>query len=141
MKVLLPIDGSKPSLNAAKYVAQLATNSRSPTVVTLVSVHDDAGLGHIKQFVAKSVVDDYLRELSEKELKAAQKVLDAARVKHNMSIKRGHIAEEIMALANKDKVDMIVMGAKGRSGFVDALIGSVAQRVSSSAKQPVLLIK
>lgn len=141
MKVLLPIDGSKPSLNAAKYVAQLAKNSRSPTVVTLVSVHDDAGLGHIKQFVAKSVVDDYLRELSENELKAAQKVLDAARVKHNMAIKRGHIAEEIMALANKDKVDMIVMGAKGRSGFVDALIGSVAQRVSSSAKQPVLLIK
>ena len=141
MKVLLPIDGSKPSLNAAKYVAQLAKNSRSPTVVTLVSVHDDAGLGHIKQFVAKSVVDDYLRELSEKELKAAQKVLDAARVKHNMAIKRGHIAEEIMALANKDKVDMIVLGAKGRSGFVDALIGSVAQRVSSSAKQPVLLIK
>lgn len=141
MKVLLPIDGSKSSLNAAKYVAQLAKNSRSPTVVTLVSVHDDAGLGHIRQFVAKSVVDDYLRELSEKDLKAAQKVLDAARVKHNMAIKRGHIAEEIMAIANKDKVDMIVMGTKGRSGFVDVLIGSVAQRVSSSAKQPVLLIK
>jgi len=33
------------------------------------------------------------------------------------------------------------MGAKGRSGFVDILVGSVAQKVSSSAKQPVLLIK
>ena len=141
MKVLLPIDGSKSSLNAAKYVAQLAKNSRSPTVVTLVSVHDDAGLGHIKQFVAKSVVDDYLRELSEKDLKAAQKVLDAAGVKHSIVIKRGHISDEIMALANKDKVDLIVMGAKGRSGFVDALMGSVAQRISSCAKQPVLLIK
>ena len=141
MKRLLPIDGSKSSLNAAKYTSKMAKNSRSPVSVTLISVHDDIGLGHVKQFVAKSVVDDYLRELSEKELKAAQKVLDAARVKHNMAIKRGHIAEEIMALANKDKVDMIVMGAKGRSGFVDVLIGSAAQRVSSSAKQPVLLIK
>lgn len=141
MKILLPIDGSKSSLNAAKYTSKMAKNSRSPVSVTLISVHDDIGLGHVKQFVAKSVVDDYLRELSKKELKAAQKVLDAARVKHNMAIKRGHIAEEIMALANKDKVDMIVMGAKGRSGFVDVLIGSVAQRVSSSAKQPVLLIK
>jgi nucleotide-binding universal stress UspA family protein len=46
-----------------------------------------------------------------------------------------------MALANKDKVDLIVMGAKGRSGFLDILMGSVAQRISSSAKQPVLLIK
>lgn len=141
MKILLPIDGSKSSLNAAKYVVKMAKNSRSPVSVTLVSVHDDLGLGHVKQFVAKSVVDDYLREVSEKELKAAQKVLDSARVKHNMAIKRGHIAEEIIALANKDKVDMIVMGSKGRSGFIDALMGSVAQRISSLAKQPVLLIK
>ena len=141
MKVLLPVDGSKSSLNAAKYVAKLAKNSRSPVKVTLVSIHDDIGLGHVKQFVSKSVVDDYLREVSEKDLKPAQKVLDAARVKHNMVIKRGHVAEEIVALANKDKVDMIVMGAKGRSGFLDVLMGSVAQRVSSASKQPVLLIK
>jgi nucleotide-binding universal stress UspA family protein len=46
-----------------------------------------------------------------------------------------------MALANKDKVDLIVMGTKGRSGFLDILMGSVAQRISGSAKQPVLLIK
>lgn len=141
MKILLPIDGSKPSLNAAKYVAKMAKNSRSPVTVILVSVHDDAGLGHVKQFVAKSVIDDYLRKVSEKELKASQKVLDAASVKHNMAIKRGHIAEEIIALANRDKVDLIVMGAKGRSGLVDVLMGSVAQRISSSAKQPVLLVK
>lgn len=141
MKILLPIDGSKSSLNAAKYVTKFAKNSRSPVSVTLVSVHDDVGLGHVKQFVAKGVIDDYLREVSEKELKAAQKVLDTARIKHNMVIKRGHIAEEIISLANKDKVDLIVMGTKGRSSFVDVLIGSVAQRVSSSAKQAVLLIK
>ena len=141
MKILLPIDGSRSSLNAAKYVAKFAKNSRSPVKVTLVSVHDDVGLGHVKQFVAKSVIDDYLREVSEKELKAAQKVLDTARIKHNMVIKRGNISEEIISLASKDKVDLIIMGAKGRSSFVDVLIGSVAQRVSSSAKQAVLLVK
>ncbi len=141
MKILLPIDGSKASLNAAKYVAKFAKNSRSPVTVTLANIHDDAGLNHVKQFVAKNVVDDYLREISEKELKPAQKVLDAAGVKHTMVIKRGHISNEIMALANKDKVDLIVMGAKGRSGLLDILMGSVAQRVLSSAKQPVLLVK
>jgi nucleotide-binding universal stress UspA family protein len=141
MKILLPIDGSKSSLNAAKYVVKLAKNSRSPVSVTLVSVHDDIGLSHVKQFVSKSVVDDYLREISEKELAPVQKILATAGIKHNMAIKRGHISAEIIALANKDKVDMIVMGVKGRSGLLDVLIGSVAQRVSSSAKQPVLLVK
>jgi len=141
MKILIPVDGSKPSLNAVKYVVKLAKNSRSPVNVILVSVHDDVGLNHVKQFVSKSVVDDYLKEISEKELKSAQKVLAAAGVKHNTAIKHGHISEEIIALANRGKVDIIVMGAKGRSGLLDVLIGSVAQRVSSSAKQPVLLVK
>ena len=141
MKILLPIDGSKTSLNAAKHVIQLVSNMRSKCSVTLISVHDDFGLNHVKQFVSKSVVDDYLREISEKELKAAQKILDTAGIKHSMIIKRGHIAQEIVATANKEKFDLIVMGAKGRGGLLDLLIGSVAQRVLGSAKQPVLLVK
>lgn len=141
MKILLPVDGSKSSLNAAKYVAKLAKDLRSKCSVTLASIHDDMGLGHVKQFVAKSVIDDYLRETSEKELKTAQKALDAAGVKHSMVIKRGNVAQEIINLANKEKFDLIVMGSKGRTGILDALMGSVAQKVSASAKQPVLLIK
>jgi nucleotide-binding universal stress UspA family protein len=141
MKILLPVDGSKSALNAAKYVAKLTKQLSSKCTVTLISVHDDIGLGHVKQFVANSVIDDYLREVSEKELKGAQKVLDTAGVKHSMVIKRGNIANEIIALANKEKFDLIVMGSKGRSGIVDAIMGSVAQRVGNTAKQAVLLIK
>jgi nucleotide-binding universal stress UspA family protein len=141
MKILLPVDGSKSALNAAKYVAKLTKQLSSKCTVTLISVHDDIGLGHVKQFVANSVIDDYLREVSEKELKGAQKVLDTAGVKHSMVIKRGNIANEIVALANKEKFDLIVMGSKGRSGIVDAIMGSVAQRVGNTAKQAVLLIK
>lgn len=135
MKILLPIDYSKPSLNAAKYVHKMAQNSCSLTSVTLVSVHDDAGFGHVRQFVANSVIDNDLREVSEKELNAAQKFLATARIKHNIAIMRRHIVDEIIALAKKDKVDLIVMGSKGRSGFVDTLMGSLARRVSSSAKK------
>ena len=141
MKILVPVDGSKSSLNAAKYVARLAKNLRSKCTVTLASIHDDIGLGHVKQFVAQSVINDYLREVSEKELKSAQKALDAASVKHTMVIKRGNVAEEIIKLANKEKFDLIVMGSKGRTGILDALMGSVAQKVSAGAKQAVLLVK
>ena len=141
MKILLPVDGSKSALNAAKYVGKLAKNLRSKCTVTLISIHDDIGLGHVKQFVAASVIDDYLREVSEKDLKSSQKALDTAGVKHSMVIKRGNVANEIIALANKEKFDLIIMGSKGRSGIIDALMGSVAQKISNVAKQPVLLIK
>jgi nucleotide-binding universal stress UspA family protein len=34
-----------------------------------------------------------------------------------------------------------VLGAKGRSAFGDLLLGSVSQRVASTSKLPVTLIK
>ncbi len=141
MKILLPVDGSKSSLNATKYVAKLVSNLRTKCFVTVMNIHDDVGLNHVKRFIPKDTVDDYLRELSEKELKSAQKILDQVDVQHTMVIKRGNVAQEIVALAAKEKFDLIVLGAKGRSGFMDALVGSVAQKVVQSAKQPVLLIK
>jgi nucleotide-binding universal stress UspA family protein len=56
-------------------------------------------------------------------------------------IKRGNISEEIITLATKEKMDMIVMGSKGRSSFVDMIMGSIAQKIVSGAKQPVVLVK
>ena len=141
MKILIPIDGSKPSLNAVKYVVGFVKNLRSKCAVTLLSVHDDAGLNHVRRFVPKDQIDDYLRDLSEKQLKPVQKILNDADVLHTTVIGRGHVPEEIVLLAKKEKFDLIVMGTKGRGGLMDALVGSVAQRVVGAAKQPVLLIK
>lgn len=142
MKFLLATDGSAPALRAVKYAAKLIALMNSPEhKVTLVSVHDDAGLRHARTFVGGDVVQDYLRELSEKELRPAQKVLDAAGVWHDMVICTGSVAGEIVALANKGRFDTIVLGSKGRGAVLDILIGSVAQRVLATAKQPVILVK
>jgi nucleotide-binding universal stress UspA family protein len=141
MKILLPVDGSKASTDAAKYVARLVSKSSEKNDVILLSVHENVIFNRAKQFISKNEIDDYLRELSEKDLKPAQKILDATGTPHSMVIEQGHPAEVIIKLANKEKVDLIAMGAKGRSGFLDVLLGSVAQRVSSAAKQPVLLVK
>ena len=142
MKILVATDGSKAALHAVRYAVMLIGKlSSQSSSVTLVSVHDDAGLRHAKAFVGRSVVADYLRELSEKELKAARKVLDAARVKHDMVVRTGHIATEIVALGKSGKYDLLVLGAKGRSAMADLLLGSVAQRVLATAPIPVLLVK
>jgi nucleotide-binding universal stress UspA family protein len=46
-----------------------------------------------------------------------------------------------VAQGQKGKYDMIVLGSKGRSAIADMLLGSVAQRVLTQAKQPVVLVK
>jgi nucleotide-binding universal stress UspA family protein len=140
MKILVAVDGSKASLHAVKYAAKLSVNLRSDDLITLITVHDDQGLRHAQQLVGSEAVQDYLRELSDKELKSALAVLVKAGIKHNAIIQTGHVADTIANLANKS-FDMVVMGSKGRSGLADLLLGSVAQRVMATCNKPVLLVK
>lgn len=141
MRILVAVDGSKSSLNAVKYAAKLAVALRTKDRITLVSVHDDHGLRHAKQFVGKSEIDDYLRAVSDEDLKSARKFLNKEGLEHDAIIKQGYVADEIVKTANSGKFDMLVIGSKGRSGLVDFLIGSVTQKVVSTAKPPVVVVK
>ncbi|MDE1770905.1 MAG: universal stress protein, partial [Thaumarchaeota archaeon] len=51
------------------------------------------------------------------------------------------ISKEINNFAASEKIDLIVMGSHGRTGFDQVLLGSVSNAVSHSAKCPVLIIK
>ncbi|MEY3665099.1 MAG: hypothetical protein RLZZ153_1281 [Pseudomonadota bacterium] len=141
MKLLVACDGSKNSLLAVKAAIDLIGRVTEGGSVTLISVHDSVALRHAARFVGREATEDYLRELSEADLAAARRALDKAGVRHDMIIRRGHVATEIVSAAKPGKFDMVVLGSKGRSALRDLLIGSVAQRVSELATIPVLLIK
>ena len=90
--------------------------------------------------MGSDVVADYLRDLSEKELQPARRLLDLAGIEHDMVQRVGHVSQEIVACAKPGKFDLIVLGTKGRGAILDVLIGSVAQRVLATADAPVLLV-
>lgn len=141
MRILVAVDGSKSSLNAVKYAAKLAVALRTKDRITLINVHDDHGLRHAQKMVGKAEIDDYLRAVSDDDLKAARKYLDKEGLLHDAIIKQGHVAEEVVKTGNSGKFDLVVIGSKGRSGLVDLLMGSVTQRVVASVKSPVVVVK
>ncbi|RZL65764.1 MAG: universal stress protein [Variovorax sp.] len=142
MKILVATDGSRPALRAVKFAADLIAQLRSTeNAITLISVHDDAGLRHARSFVGSDAVADHLRALSDKDLKAARKLLDAAGVKHDMEIRTGPVAQSIVDAAKKGRFDLLVLGSKGRGAVADLLVGSVARRVLATATRPVVLVK
>ena len=141
MKFLVAMDGSKNALSAAKQAATLAASLKGKSHLTIISVHDDTALKHFKKYVPKDAVSDYLRGLSEKDMAGAQKLFDKMGVAHDMVIRYGHPAEEIKAVSELGKFDLIVMGSKGRSSIKDWVMGSVAHKVLAIAQVPVLLVK
>lgn len=60
--------------------------------------------------------------------------------KTTLEVRRGVEFREISAVAREEGVDLIVMGAHGRTGIAYSPIGSVAERVVGMAPCPVLLV-
>jgi nucleotide-binding universal stress UspA family protein len=53
----------------------------------------------------------------------------------------GHPVQEILRAAVREKVDLIVLGAKGQSDLKLMRMGSVAQGVLEYARRPVLIVR
>ena len=142
MKILVATDGSQPSKRAVKFAIKLVGKVTSESnQVTLVNVQEDASLRRSELFVGRPAVVSYLRQLSERDMKAAARLLDTAGIAHDTVFRTGHVAQEILACAKAGKFDLIVIGSKGRSSIADLLVGSAAQRVLTTAKLPVILVK
>jgi len=56
-------------------------------------------------------------------------------------ILKGSAAEKILDFADKNDVDMIVVGSIGKSGFERFALGSVSEKVVRHAKVPVLVVR
>lgn len=57
------------------------------------------------------------------------------------AFRTGKDSTEIIAYADEEKIDLIVIGTHGSSGLEHALLGSVAERVIRRAPCPVLTVR
>jgi nucleotide-binding universal stress UspA family protein len=142
MKILVAVDGSKPSLKAVQLLIDHCDWYRSPPQVELVTVHLPVPkLPRMGAAVGKQQIEKYYREEGESMLAAARKELDAARVPYEAHVLVGPVAEAIVKHANDKRCDLIYIGTHGRSALGKALIGSTATKVLHLSDVPVLLVK
>lgn len=138
--ILLPTDFSNLSLTAAEYAVELAKQynakihllhvlEKIPPILTIRS------LDLSQEKILKSIEED------------AKKSLDGAVIKINKRndikiepvLKKGIDYEEIVKYSKEYKMDLIVIATHGRTGILQTLIGSVAEKVIRYAKCPVLV--
>lgn len=136
-RILCPIDFSRCSVNALEYAAQLVQGfGASFTILhVLEPVFFDLELG-------LGAVPDYekTRASLESRLAEARDALTKQGLTVQTAISGGILADSIVAAAQTDRCDMIVMGTHGRGGMPHVMTGSVAQAVLRRAPCPVLTV-
>ena len=140
-KILVPFDGSGYSEKAFEKALEIATKFESRLIVMTVlqsKVSDSSGISITRmqeiQDEEEDIATTMLKKLEDKA--KAKNVPFTIKVVHNPSSSDG-----IISFAEANKIDLIVMGSHGRTGFRKIVLGSVASGVVGHAKCPVLITK
>jgi nucleotide-binding universal stress UspA family protein len=134
-RILFPTDFSPASDESLRWATSLARD----TGATLLIVHVEEppmayGGGELYVPPVEDTRDELLRTLH-------QVIPLDPRVAFEQKLLVGDPASAIVAAAEKENVDLIVMGTHGRTGLTRLLMGSVAEAVVRKAKCPVLTVK
>ena len=138
-KILISVDGSEHSDNAARFAAEFARD-QGPVDIHLVNV-EPKPVGWQTHGMEPDAVQAQLKAYSLQTMKSAQKILKAAGFRCQMHARIGDIAEEVVALADELKCDAIVIGTRGLGAIAGLALGSVTRKVLHLAALPVICIK
>ncbi|RUM90751.1 MAG: universal stress protein [Thermovibrio sp.] len=147
-KVLYSTDFSPLAELALDYVKKLKEAGEKEVVI--VHVVDDlsielpegADLLNDKELykILPEVDQEYVTSLVER-LEAVKRILEEEGLSVKIYLKYGNIPRQIVDVAEKEKVKVIVMGAHGKGLLTEILLGSVSTDVIRNAKCPVLIVK
>jgi len=144
-KILVAVDGSKHSFNVVDKGCEQAKALSSSILLVYVMkelvVEPEGIVSYEKSEGYPDAFSDYLQQLGDQITdKLAEKIKQAG-ISFRVVTPSGNVAEQILSVANLDKVKMIVIGVKGLHGLARIRsLGSVARRVVENAECPVLVV-
>jgi nucleotide-binding universal stress UspA family protein len=137
--ILCPIDHSDCSKEALKYAVSFAMKDEAK--LYLLHVIDIRSFDESLDTMTRQMPDDE----TIKQLKTKLFECVPEEIRNDMQVEalvvQGIPFAEIISIAKKNKVDMIVMGTHGRTGLAHIMIGSVSEKVVRKAHCPVLTVR
>lgn len=142
------MDGSESSMKAADYAVMLAKQNGAQVIALHVIVSQ---LGYAYSTGTFGLITpNTINDMLEKSKQEAQRWFDeigknaaanGVKFKTEVVASPTSTVPAIVNYAENNKVDLIVVGTRGRSGFTKLLLGSVASGVMTYASCPVMVVK
>jgi nucleotide-binding universal stress UspA family protein len=158
-KMLIPTDGSKDAEYAAHYGMSIArrynaevyactvVNSRDKILERHVTSLDEAGGGRVlgeTVVYSEALVKRMRQHLLDDTAKIAEevkKIADKKGVTAEIIVKDGKTSSEILKIIKNQNIDLVVLGSTGKSSISKMVVGSVSEKVASTARCSVLVVR
>lgn len=142
MKILVPVDGSKYSMEGVKVALDYAkTKGADITIITVVPFVSGLDL----EISAKELesLTGKMNQRAEEVLEGARSLLKADGVSSKTVLSSAiSAADEILSTAERDKTDLIIIGNRGLGDAATRfLMGSVASKVATHAPCSVYIVR
>ncbi len=148
IKVGLAVDGSSYSLEAAKFIIHnrelFGPNAEfilANVVPDFKSITMPSRAGVPLSVMSESEVLAYQDEQFKKAVQPAQALFNEAGIAVSTKRLSGEPGLKMAELADSEALDILVLGSHGYDNFEAAVLGSVATRIASVAKAPLLIIR
>ena len=146
-RILVAVDGSKPSLDASSEAIALAKKLHGELIVIHV-ISSDIRYNYLEDTITPRLpraLKDVMMIAMQKGETHVDKVKKKAKengvkVRTDVVLGISSVVKEIVEYEEKNKIDIIV-GSRGLSGIKKMLLGSVASGVVTYAHCPVLVTK
>lgn len=140
-KIMVATDGSEAVRRAVDSAVELAKLSEAKLYAVYVI---STGFFPIALPIDAEWKKDFLEQLVSEGRQATayvEQVGKAANLKVESIILQGSPAEEILNFADKNDIDLIILGTYGMGGITRFLLGSVTENVVRHAKNAVLIVR
>jgi nucleotide-binding universal stress UspA family protein len=141
-KVLVGIDGSDHSFRAAQYALEISKKYVAKLIAVTVTYMPaksrmsqqeaiEVGAGLSEMDKAKTWFESFTQSARENKIDLKTELVNSQRP----------VDYVILEYAEKEGIDLIVIGTRGRSGLSKIVLGSVASGIVTYSHSPVLVVK
>lgn len=136
-RILLATDGSEHSHRAAEKAIELAKITDEASIEIIYVVDGSMSKSDVLQYGDSDSATRNREEI----LSVFKGKIEDAGLPVKITILHGSPAETIIEHANKNDLDCLVVGSRGRSRVQTMILGSVSHKVMKHVKIPVLMVK
>lgn len=137
-RILVGVDGSAQSAAALKWAMRLAKGMGSQ-ITAVYAIHMPVYVA--PEYGAAFPFDQQWRDDMEAEFENKWcKPLIASGIRYRTIMEEGRPASVIGAVAERESVDLIVVGRRGRGEVAELLLGSVSHELVLNSRRPILVI-